>query len=118
LAKIHQASFSNSKANIYDWKLQLSVPGSLLVETPEEFPFQAPESGYQPTVVVDMPATNQPRQCEIRTEYYVQLPDGKCGQISFYLLPRNWVFTVQSTINPSGSRNLEFEPNNALQPSR
>jgi hypothetical protein len=98
---------SNIKANTFNWKCQLTVPGGGLVETPEEFAFQAPESGYQTSIAIDMPATNQSWKGEIRSKYYIQLPDGKFGQIDFYLLPYNGVFTVQSAINPSGSRNLE-----------
>ena len=51
--------------------------------------------------------TNQGRQGEVRNKYYIHLPDGKYGRIDFYLLPYNGVFTVQSVINQTGSRNLE-----------
>ena len=98
---------SNRKANVFDWKLQLSMLGGGLVPTDEEFAFQAPESGYQPSIVIDMPATNQNWIGTLRTKYYVQLPDGKYGRIDFYLLPYNGVFTISSSINPTGSRNLE-----------
>jgi hypothetical protein len=98
---------SDMKKQPFDWKLQLSMPGGGLVPTDEEFAFQAPESGYQPSIVIDMPATNQNWLGEVRSKYYVQLPDGKYGRIDFYLLPYNGVFTVGSSINPSGSRDLE-----------
>jgi len=98
---------SNKNANTFDWKLQLSVPGGGLIETDEEFAFEAPENGYQPSVVIDMPATNQTWIGTVRNKYYIQLPDGKYGRIDFYILTDNGVFTVQSAINPSGSRNLE-----------
>lgn len=98
---------SNKNARTFDWKLQLSAPHGGLAETSEEFAFQAPESGYQPSIMIDMPATNQNWQSEVRSKYYIQLPDGKYGRIDFYLLPHNGVFTVHSVINPSGSRNLE-----------
>jgi hypothetical protein len=98
---------SNKNARTFDWKLQLSTPQGGLAETREEFAFQAPESGYQPSIVIDMPATNQNWQGEVRSKYYIRLPDGKYGRIDFYLLPFNGVFTVQSAINPTGSQNLE-----------
>ena len=98
---------SNQNANVFDWKLQLTVSGGGIAETPEEFAFQAPESGYQPSIVIDMSTTNQNWQGEVRNKYYIQLPDGKYGRIDFYLLTYNGAFTVQSAINPSGSRNLE-----------
>jgi hypothetical protein len=100
-------AITNQSANIFDWKCRLTVPGGGLVETPEEFAFQAPEGGYQSPVVIDMPVTNENWQGEIRSKYYLQLPDGKYGRIDFYFLPYNGVFTVQSAINPTGSRNLE-----------
>jgi hypothetical protein len=98
---------SNRKARVFDWKLQLSVPGGGLVEAPEEFAFQAPESGYQPSIVIDMPVTNQNWRSDIRSKSYIQLPDGRYGRIDVYLLSDNGVFTVHSVVNPSGSRNLE-----------
>jgi len=98
---------SDMKKQSFDWKLQISVLNGGLVPTDEEFSFQAPQSGYQPSIVIDMPATNQSWQGEIRSKYYIQLPNGNYGRIDFYLLPYNGVFTVHSAINPTGSRNLE-----------
>jgi len=99
---------SNLNKQPFDWKLQLSMlGGGGLVPTDKEFAFQAPETGYQPSIIIDMPATNQVWLGELRTKYYLQLPNGNYGRIDFYLLPRNGVFTVHSAINPSGSRNLE-----------
>jgi hypothetical protein len=68
---------------------------------------RATENRYQPFIVIDMPATNQNWQGEIRNKYYIQLANGEYGRIDFYLLPYNGLFTVQTTINPDGSRNLE-----------
>jgi len=51
--------------------------------------------------------TNQNWQGEVRSKYYIQLPDGKYGRIDFYFLPYNGVFTVYSAINPDGSQSLE-----------
>jgi hypothetical protein len=98
---------SNMNVQPFNWKLQLSVLGGGLIETGEEFDFEAPQVGYQPSIVINMPATNQNWRGEIRSKYYIQLPDGKYGRFDFYLLPRNGVFEVQSAINPTGSRNLE-----------
>jgi hypothetical protein len=98
---------SDKNAKIFDWKLQLSAPSGGLIETDEEFDFEAPQSGYQPSIVIDMPATNANWQGEVRSKYYIRLANGNYGRIDFYLLSRNGVFTVQSAINPDGSQNLE-----------
>ncbi|MDW7979560.1 MAG: carboxypeptidase-like regulatory domain-containing protein [Verrucomicrobiales bacterium] len=98
---------SDRKARVFDWKLQLSVPGGGLLKTDEEFAFEAPLEGYQSCFVIEMPATNQAWRDNITSRFYVRLPDGKFGRIDLYLLAYNGVFTVHSAINPTGSRNLE-----------
>ena len=100
---------SDKNARTFDWKLQLSVPGEGLVGTAEEFAFQAPENGYLNPAVINMPSTNEPwqGQGEIRTNYYIHLADGKYGRIDLELMPYNGIYRIHSTINASGSRNLE-----------
>jgi len=100
-------AITNQNANVFDWECRLSVPGGGLVETPEEFAFQAPESGYQSPIVIDMLTTNENWRGEIRSQYYMQLSGGKYGRVNFYFSSFNGVFTVRSAINPTGSRNLE-----------
>ena len=100
---------SNLKANVFDWKLLLSIPGGGLVPTDQEFDFQAPQNGYQPSIELDMPATNENWLSEVRSKYYIQLPNGDFGRIDFYLLPYNGAFTVHTAINPTGSQNLESQ---------
>jgi hypothetical protein len=91
----------------YNWRLGISVPNGGIMETYEEFPFEAPQNGYQPDIVVDMPSTSANWHEEMRAKYYILLPNGNYGRIDFYLLAYNGVFTVQSAINPNGSQNLE-----------
>jgi hypothetical protein len=98
---------SNANANVFSWKLQLSVPGGGLVETSEEYAFQAPQSGYQSSIAIDMAATNANWQAELRSKYYIKLANGNYGRIDLYFLAFNGVFTVHSAVNPSGSQNLE-----------
>jgi len=98
---------ADKKVNVFNWKCRVSVPGGGIVETQEEFAFQAPESGYQPSILIDMPTTIENWQTEIRRKYYIKLPKGNYGEIDFYLLAYNGAYTIHSVINPSGSRNLE-----------
>ena len=101
---------SNPNAKRFDWKLQISAVGGGLIPADEEFAFTAPETGYQPSIVIDMPATNQVWLGELRSRYYIQLPNGNYGRFDFYLLAGNGAFTVKSWVNPTGSRNLENDP--------
>jgi uncharacterized repeat protein (TIGR03803 family) len=101
---------TNRNARTFNWKLKLTVPGGGIVETTEEFPFQAPESGYQLPLMIEMPATNQNWRTDLRSKYYVHLPDGKYGRVEIYLIAYNGIIRVHSVVNPSGSRNLEPLP--------
>jgi hypothetical protein len=92
---------------IFNWKLQLTIPGGGFVATTEQFPFIAPDNGYTSVLVFDMQTNNPNWQGNVKANYYLQLPNGKYGRMSFEFLPWNGVFTIHSLINPSGSRNLE-----------
>ena len=100
----------------FNWKLRISVPGGGLIETDEEFNFEAPEGGYKPVIEIDMPSDTENWRTDFQRKFFVRLPDGKYGRIEFFLLARNGVYTVGSAINPSGSRNLEYDP--AVQPKQ
>lgn len=94
-------------AQVFGWKCQISVPDGGLLVCNNEFGFLAPESGYQPSFTVDMPATNQNWQTEIRKSFFIKTSNNDYGRIDFYLLAYNGVYTLHSAINPTGSRNLE-----------
>lgn len=98
---------SAPNASVFDWKCQISVPNGGIVQCNDEFGFQAPESGYESSFVVDMPATNQNWQTELRTSFYIKTPNNDYGRVDFYLLAYNGVYTLHSAINPTGARNLE-----------
>lgn len=94
----------------YDWRCRLSVPKGGLLQTDEEFMFQAPEKGYQSAVSIEMAASDPDWSPEARKRFFVLLPNGQFGRFDFHLLARNGVFSVDSFVNLSGSRNLEFDP--------
>jgi len=93
----------------FNWKLHISVPSGGLIGTDEEFNFEAPITGYKSPIEIEIPASTENWQGELRQKYFIQLADGNYGRFELYLLARNGVFTVQSFINPSGSRNLEYD---------
>lgn len=98
---------TNRNANVYDWKLQISAPGGGLAQTSEEFAFQAPESGYEPSIMIDMPSTKQGWRNGLHAKYYLRLPDGSYGRMDIDFQAYNGVFKIHSAINPTGSPNLE-----------
>jgi hypothetical protein len=98
---------SDRKAKLFNWKLQIAVPGGGLIETDEQFAFLAPDNGYQPQVIFDEPTNNPEWKGSLKNKYYLQLPDGKYGRIDFEFLPYNGTFHIHSVVNPSGSHDLE-----------
>lgn len=92
----------------YDWRCLVAIPGGGVVPANEEFAFLAPDSGYQPSVEIDMPADRPRWQDDVELKLYYQLSDGRYGKMSFSMISggQNF-FMIDSVLNPSGSRNLE-----------
>jgi hypothetical protein len=89
------------------WQCQVTVPGGGLVQTEEEFPFIAPEDGYQTSDGWSITSTNWTE--EVDRQYYLKLRDGNFGRVKLRVIgsPRRAFFRMESFLNPSGSRNLE-----------
>jgi hypothetical protein len=96
----------------YDWKCRISVPGGGLQFYNEEFPFLAPDMGYIPTDEIDMTVKpNLSWGAEVERHYFIHTADGKFGRLIFRMIAGGDHFClIESYWNPSGSRNLEFDP--------
>ena len=92
----------------FDWRCQVTVPGGGLQATTEEFPFTAPEEGYQETIEIG--SNTNAWSDRLEQTYYIHLSDGKYGRIILSLVcSRKPFFGVEALINPSGSRSLEYD---------
>jgi hypothetical protein len=92
----------------FKWRCLISIPGGGIQPTAEELPARAPEQGYQETIEI----ASDPNAWSDRFEqaYYFYLPDGKYGRMKFSLVcAGNPSFGVEALINPSGSKNLEYD---------
>jgi hypothetical protein len=91
----------------FDWRCLVTVPGGGLQVTTEEFPFGAPQEGYQESIQMQSDTnawTYMPEE-----SFYMRLPDGKYGRMKFTLnCGGNPFFGIEALINPSGSTNLEY----------
>ena len=89
------------------WWCQVSVPGGGLMENSEEFPFLAPENGYQEFDQWSITSTNWTESLD--KQYYLKLRDGNFGRVKLRVIgvPKRAYFRMESFLNPSGSRNLE-----------
>ncbi len=109
-----------SQKHIYDWKCQLAVPGGGLVASTNEFDFLAPLEGYRSMDEINMPSTldSQVWSNDVTRKYFLKLGNGDYAFITFRMIAAGDHFcTIDSFVNPTGSRNLEFDPNNTVKGS-
>ena len=93
---------------IFDWRATISVPTGGLVEHSEEFAFEAPESGYEPRIDFQMPASAPNWKRAVDKSYFIRFGSPpKYGRIRVALNGGSQMITVDYAANPSGSRNLE-----------
>lgn len=102
----------------YDWRVRISVPNGGLVERVGAFDFTAPHDGYLPAFEFAMAATADRWQPSIEKEFFIQLRDGCYARAKLDVHAGGDIFVVlESYLNPApGHRNLEFDPNKAIQP--
>lgn len=90
-----------------EWSFRLSIPDGGFVEENDEFPFEAPESGYQTTLEFHFQAGETNWTDTLRRSYYIvfgQPP--KYGRIDVETGAYMGV-DLGYAINPDGTRNLE-----------
>jgi hypothetical protein len=96
--------------NHYHWHCRITVPGGGLLSTTEEFPFAAPVSGYTETVEANSEPRFENWSSRLNGSFYVHLSDGNYGRINLKVIcSDNPYFGVETWINPSASRNLEYD---------
>jgi hypothetical protein len=104
-------SDQNDDRNRYDWHCSISVPNGGIIETKQEFPFAAPVDGYRASIEFNMARTNLNWSRSIHGEYFLKLPNAIYARLHFEMVSHGDHFcTVDCHINPSGSRNLEYDP--------
>jgi len=99
----------------YDWSIEVTANGGGLIPYDEEFPFLAPEDGYQPVLRASMRAEDPNWAGYIRQQCFFKTREGaNYGRIDFEIspFPRRQpprILIHQYFLNPAGSRNLEYD---------
>jgi hypothetical protein len=89
------------------WSYRLAIPDGGFVETSEELPFQAPESGYQPVVEFNFQKGNSNWTERIDKTFYIAFGNPRrFGRIHVETSMTTGTI-LEYAINPDGSRNLE-----------
>lgn len=103
----------------YDWEVTIEALKGGLIVSDEEQMFLAPEDGYQPMFTLRVPADAQDWTDTKEVAAYLRLRDGKFyGRASFGFMVgsdrEGTPIKIRSFVNPTGSRNLEYDPAQGL----
>ena len=104
------------KPEKYNWSFRVRVPGGGLRERNGKFEFMAPEDGYREelTITFDIDDPNWMSSGNLSEDLFIRFSDGTYGRV--------WLGTLSATsirynshYNPTGSRNLEYDPNERIK---
>ena len=91
-----------------NWSFSLSIPDGGLIENQDEFQFQAPEAGYQPTVEYDFAKGETNWTTQVSKQFYIVFGQPhKYGWLRIESNIAQETIFLTYTINPTGSQNLE-----------
>jgi len=89
-----------------------------LIESNEQFMFEAPEEGYLTQYNYQFDVNSPNWQNQLRRNYFVRSGDGRVyARIEIKAMPKyqdSAAARVLFFVNPTGSRNLEYQPNKIL----
>ena len=93
---------------LYDWWATLGAPEGGLIEFTEEFPFEAPATGYVRQVEFKMPVGVPGWSPMLEKNYFIRFGNPpKYGRVEVELHGSSQNVYLDYWINPSGTRNLE-----------
>lgn len=102
------------KDSQYDFRVRIEVVNGGLVESQQEFDYIAPETGYVDSYEINSPASlgSKWNKWPVR-KFLLKLRDGELhGKIVFTMIAGgDHGCIIEVWLNPSGSRNLEPDPN-------
>lgn len=103
----------------YDWSASIEgVNGAGLIESDEEFMFEAPQDGYKPAYTYQFKEGSPDWENNLKRKYFVTAEGGKIyGRLEVEFFPKyqnTAAIAVRFFVNPTGSRNLEYTPHKVL----
>lgn len=92
-----------------NWSLRLSVLGGGLIEHDQEFPFEAPESGYRPEMEWNFAKDGTNWVAIFKKEFFIKFGTKPYfGRMRVRTSAFDTAMFIEYAVNPNGSRNLEF----------
>jgi hypothetical protein len=98
--------------NEFEWHATIEAIEGGLIQSDDEFMYSAPETGYQPRIQIDMPASATNWANIYNISFFAKTRGGSVySRVKFVFRvdsPKPQTgFTITSSANPSGSRNLQ-----------
>ncbi len=107
--------------NLYNWHISIGAVNGGLIETDDEFLYQAPESGYQQNMNMFFDKTFRWSN-DAYKKLYLKSRNGKVyAGLKLRILTYHTgkgLIRISSLINPNGSRNLEYDPAKRIRVKR
>lgn len=105
----------------FDWSFRVSGVSATIRQTTDEFPQNAPSDGYAEEWEASGSATSPKFQWNCSARLYFRTSDGHFGWVDVELMQPNArelgpKLMVTSYLNPSGSRNVEYDRTKAILP--
>jgi hypothetical protein len=111
---------SDTGRELYDWSVDVSVPGGGLLEREEEETLEAPLVGYRPSVRIEQMAQSGAKSWrrDVKREYFVRFGDETYARVTISChtgMRGASNVGIRSYYDPSGGRNFEFDKAKALR---
>ncbi|MDB6017356.1 MAG: hypothetical protein JWR19_1845 [Pedosphaera sp.] len=91
-----------------EWSFRMEIPDGGFIEQNDEFPFEAPEGGYQPVVQFNFQLGQTNWSTSLKKDYYIKFGDpARYGRLHLDSSIQMGGARLTYAINPDGSRNLE-----------
>jgi hypothetical protein len=110
---------ANGEIREKSWSAQLDIIGGGIQVSADEFPFDAPENGYNTQLNIDLTTSKPPNwnSGSVGGLFYFKTTDGKYGRLELRTIPGKTFLEYVYYINPTpGSRNLEYDPAKRINP--
>lgn len=105
----------------YDWNVKIEIVGGGLIESHDLYSYKAPENGYEQKFDFSQAKDGQSWTREFRGTFYIHTAKDNYGRITINLTtdsdrPDGTGLTIEAYVNPSGSRNLEWDRTQQVKP--
>ena len=103
----------------FDWRFRFTAPNGGLIERPDRFAFQAPGQGYQASIEINMPASLRENwRYTLEKSYFIKMQNSQYARADLRIYSgHDNSLVVECFVNPTGSRNLEYDASKELKSS-